>query len=73
MGTQTEDLSWTFDEYGKILDYKIIQGLPGRVEHEVKILLLQDWQPNGEMYKIKVQDNDIVVQCMVLYKKHALC
>jgi len=54
-----------------VLDYKILQGLPSTVEKEVKELLAAGWQPYSEMYKIKAPNSsiDIVIQCMVLYKK----
>jgi len=71
-----KDFNWTISELDEVLDYKIVQGLPSAVEKEVKELLTMDWQPSGEMYKMKApgcSGVDIVVQCMVLYKKHTLC
>lgn len=55
----------------EVLDYKILQGLPSTVEKEVKELLAAEWQPYSKMYKIKAPSSsvDIVIQCMVLYKK----
>jgi hypothetical protein len=45
------------------------------VEETVKLLLETNWQPYGEMYKMKApgENNDIVVQCMVLYEEPVLC
>jgi len=53
------------------LDYKIIQGFPADVEEKVKSLMVIGWELGGEMHIMKApgEDIDIVVQCMVLYKK----
>ncbi len=73
MGTKEDNFNWAFTEPDTVLDYKIVQGKPSIVESEVKDLLLQDWQPTGKLLQMRVQDTDIVIQCMVLYQKHALC
>jgi len=69
------NFNWVMTEPEEVLDYKIVRGFPAAVEKEVKILLAQDWQPHGEMYKMKApgENNDIVVQCMILYKEHPFC
>jgi len=69
------DFNWAITESKEILDYKILQGFPSAVEKEVKELLSMEWQPYGEMYKMKAPggDADIVVQCMVLYKEYSFC
>ena len=55
--------------YKKIIDYKIVEGLPNMVEKEVKLLLKENWQPYSKLYKMKLQCSniEIVIQCMVLY------
>lgn len=69
------NFNWILSEPEEVLDYKIVQGLPTAVEKKVKILLTQDWQPYGKMYKMKApgENTDIVVQCMVLYKERPFC
>lgn len=53
------------------LDYKIVQGFPVDVEEKVQVLIAIGWELGGDMYIMKApgEDIDIVVQCMVLYKK----
>jgi len=55
-----------------VLQYKIVQGLPLTVEHDVNALLKNGWTLNGEMLTMRTADcrTDIVVQSLVLINKH---
>lgn len=61
---------WSYTETirPKVLDYRIIKGLPGEVEETVKALLNDGWTTNGELIPIKVDGYTIVAQGMILFQ-----
>ena len=52
-----------------VLDYDLIRGLPGDVTERVQELLssCDGWEPRGKPIKMKVDNHEILVQCMVKY------
>lgn len=61
--------NWTETKYiPKVLDYKIIKGLPSTVEETVLALLDEGWSLNGELIPMKVDGLTIVAQGMLLYR-----
>lgn len=50
----------------KILDYRIIKGTSDRVEAIVRELLTDGWTLNGELIPMKVGQNHIFAQGMIL-------
>lgn len=56
-------------ERNLVLDYDLIRGLPGDVAERVQKLigLCEGWEPRGKPIKMKVDNNEILIQCMVKY------
>ena len=52
----------------KVCKYKIVKGMPSVVEIEVHSLLKKNWQPQDSLFKMKIENKEIVVQVMVLYE-----
>jgi hypothetical protein len=50
-----------------VLDYKIIKGMPEAVEEQVRACLRLGYALNSELLPMKVDQYNIVAQCVVLY------
>ena len=57
-------------EKNLILDYDLIRGLPVDVAEKVQELIAScdGWQPKGKPIKMKSDNCEILIQCMVKYE-----
>ena len=53
----------------KVTNYKIVSGMPDQVTRWVQEMLDDGWDLNGKMEGMRIDNKDIVVQCMVKYKE----